>query len=68
MMMPNPEQADKKYKHSCMPCRFFVQPPLDVDRIDSRIDAQMLKQPQNMLDHLSALDYGRNPDIGTLNK
>ena len=51
-----------------MPCRFFVQPPLDVYKIDSIIDAQMLKQPHNLLDHLSALDYGINPDIGTLNE
>ena len=48
--------------------REHVQPPLDVDGIDSSIVTQMLKPPHTIIDHLVALENGRNTNIGTLNK
>ena len=67
-MKINPDQAKKKFNHSCMACRACVKLPLYAYGIDAIIDTQMLKNTHNMLVHLAALDYGRNPVIGTLKK
>ena len=68
MMTVHPVQADPKWNHNRMPCRACVQLPLDMDGIDDSIYTQMLNPPQYLLVHLSALDYGRKSDIGTLKK
>ena len=51
-----------------MACRACIQIQFDVDGIDTIIDTQILKTSQILLVHLTALEYERNPGIGTLNK
>ena len=68
MISIHPEQADPKYNHNSITCRDCVQLQLYVDDTDASIDTQMIKPLNNMLVHLSDLDYGIIPDIGTLNK
>ena len=51
-----------------MTCRACVQLPRDEYGIDASIDTQMMKTPHDIIVHLEALGYGRNPDIGTLKK
>ena len=51
-----------------MTCRAFVQPPLYVGVIDSIIDNQTLTSTYILLVHLSALENGRNIDMGKLKK
>ena len=51
-----------------MNCRACVQLPLNVDGVDAIINTQMLENPHDILVHVAALDNGRNPYIGTLNK
>ena len=51
-----------------MPCKDYVQSPLDINGIDARIDTKMLKTPRDILLDLADLYYGRKPDIGTLKK
>ena len=41
---------------------------MDVYRIYDTIYTQIIKPPHYLLFHLGDLDYGRNPDIGTLKK
>ena len=48
--------------------RACVQPPLDVNGIDSSIDTKMLKTPHDLLVEFTALENGRKPYIGTLKK
>ena len=60
----HPDQADPKFKHIHITFRACVQLQLDVDRIDSIIDTQILKTNHNMLVYLAALYYGRNRAIG----
>ena len=66
-MTVQPDQADPKYKHNCIPCKACVKLPLDVDGIDVSIDTQILKSPHIILFLLAALDDGINLDIVTLN-
>ena len=68
IMTVQPDQSDPKCKHIRMNCRACVQPPLDLYGIDARTNTQMLKTPHNLLLHLTALENGRNPYIGTLKK
>ena len=51
-----------------MTCRAYVQLPLDLDGIDTRINNQIMENPHDLLFHLSDLDNVRNPDIGTLKR
>ena len=51
-----------------MTCRACVQLPLYIYGIDDIIDTKIIKTPHDILVRLMALDYGRNPDIGTLKK
>ena len=51
-----------------MPCRACVKLPLDMYRLYARIDTQLIKNPHDLLVQLSDLDYGENPDIGTIKK
>ena len=66
-MVVHPDQADPNCNYSCVTCRDCIQIPLGVDWIYARIDTHMLKN-NNLIVHLEALDYGINPDIGTLKK
>ena len=67
MVTVHPDRAYPKCKHSHMNFRACVQLPLDTDGIDSSINRQMLKTPHDLRVHLSDLENGRNPEIGTLN-
>ena len=68
MMTFHPDQAGPNCNHSYMDCIAYVQLPMDVYRIYDTIYTQIIKPPHYLLVHLSDLDYGRNPDIGTLKK
>ena len=68
MMTVHPYLFDPKSKHSRMDFRACVQLTLDVYGIYAITYTQMLKTSRHMLFHLADIDYGRNPDIVTLNK
>ena len=68
MMTVHPDQADPNFNYSRITCMSCVQLPLYLDGIYSSIDTQMLKKHHDLLVHLADLDYGINPDIGTLKK
>ena len=67
-MTVHQEQAEPKYKNSCMTCRAYVQIPLYVDGLYDSPNTQILKNPQIILVHLAALENGRKSDIFTLKK
>ena len=54
--------------HSHMHCRDYVKLPLNTYGIDVSIGNQILKTPHILLFHLSDLENGRKPYIGTLEK
>ena len=64
----HPEQDDPKCKKIRLTCRACAQLPLDVDVIYARIYTQIMETIHDILVQLVDLDYGRNPDIGTLKK
>ena len=68
MMMVHTDQADPKYKHSCITCRSCVQLTLDIYGVDARVYTKILKTTHILLVHLTALENGINPDIGTIKK
>ena len=68
MMKVRPYHAHPNCKHSRMPCRACIKLPLGVNGIDASIDTQILKPPHILLVELAALDNGRKPNIGSLNK
>ena len=67
-MTVHTEQAEPNYKHRCMTCRACVKLLVDAYGIDSSINVQMLKTPNDLLVRLVDLGYGINPEIGTLRK
>ena len=67
-MTVHPAQADPTCKHSIMNCRACVKLLLYLDRIDARINIQMMRTTHDLLFHLAYLDNGRKAEIGTLKK
>ena len=63
-----PDQADPKWNHSRMDCRYCIQLTIYLDGIDAIIDKKFMKIIHEILVHLAALKDGRKPDIFTLKK
>ena len=68
MMTVQPDQDDQNFNNNRMTCKAHVKLPLDVDRLDDRIDTQMQKKSQDIIVHLDYLEYRINQDIGTPKK
>ena len=54
IMAVRPDQADPKFKYSCITCRACVKIPRDVDGKDASSNTQILKTPHYLLVHLES--------------